>query len=130
MIEENKRRNRTLWIVLSSVALILFFSICGVLFVGILLFNATGTTTTQSPVVERAEIARPAAVATVVPVQPIQIPAGMEDYETAVLTTLYQRVGPAVVNVDVLSFGSNLPPTQPFLFPQGTPVIPDLQIDP
>ncbi|MBX2998130.1 MAG: trypsin-like peptidase domain-containing protein [Caldilineaceae bacterium] len=103
------------------------------LFVGsFLFFNTTGTPT-QSTVIERAEraeIARPAPVATVIPVQPIQIPAGMEDYETAVLTTLYQRVSPSVVNVDVLSFGSNLQPTQPFLFPQGTPVIPDLQADP
>jgi serine protease Do len=130
MIEENKRRNRTLWIVLGSTALVLFFSICGVLFVGsFLFFNTTGAST-QSTVVERAEIARPGPVATVIPVQPIQIPAGMEDYETAVLTTLYQRVSPSVVNVDVLSFGSNLQPTQPFLFPQGTPVIPELQIDP
>jgi serine protease Do len=130
MIEENKRRNRTLWIVLGGTALILFFSICGVLFVGsYLLFNTTATTT-QSAVVERAELASPVAVATVVPVQPIQIPPGLEDYETAVLTTLYQQVSPSVVNVDVLSFGSNLQPTQPFLFPQGTPAIPELQIDP
>jgi serine protease Do len=130
MIEENKRRNRTLWIVLGGTALILFFSICGVLFIGsYLLFNTTETTT-QSALVERAELARPVAVATVVPVQPIQIPPGMEDYETAVLTALYRQVSPSVVNVDVLSFGSNLQPTQPFLFPQGTPAIPDLQIDP
>lgn len=130
MIEENKRRNRTLWIVLGGATLILFFSICGVLFVGSFLFLNTTGTPTQSTAIERSEIARPVPVATVIPVQPIQIPADTEDYETAVLTTLYQRVSPSVVNVDVLSFGSNLQPTQPFLFPQGTPAIPDLQIDP
>src|SRR5690606_31071577 len=68
-----------------------------------------------------------------VPVEPLQLPADVEDYETAVLTAIYQKVSMSVVNVNVLNFGDNLQEPQPFIFPrpeEGTPIIPELQLDP
>ncbi len=133
--DNNVGRSRALWVVLGVVGLILVFSICGVVFVGGFFFLNTVSDSQESTIrVERAEeLVRPAAVATAVPVQPLQIPANSQDYESEILRAIYQSVAPSVVNVETLSLGSSFQRDQSFLFPtpqEGTPVVPDLQIDP
>jgi serine protease Do len=128
-----KNRNNVLWIVLGIVGLAIFFGICGVIVVAGLVFSPVREVTTRPPtIIERAEVDRVVPAATVVPMEPLVIAPGVEDYETAVLTEIYRRVSPSVVNIDVLAYGSNIQPSQPFLFPQPqrTPVIPELQLDP
>lgn len=135
MNEESSSQNRRiLWIVLGLVSLTFVFSICGVIFVGGFFLMNTTVTTQESSRVERAEeLVRPAAVATPVPVQPIQIGPDVEDYETAILSAIYAQVAPSVVNVETLSLGSSLQRDQSFLFPtppSGTPIVPEFRIDP
>ncbi|MCB0113249.1 MAG: trypsin-like peptidase domain-containing protein [Caldilineaceae bacterium] len=129
------QNRRILWIVLGAISLIFVFSICGVIFVGgYFLINTASVSTERSVGVETAEeFVRPAVVATPVPVQPILISPDVEDYETAILSAIYEQVAPSVVNVETLSLGSSLQRDQSFLFPtppSGTPIVPEFQIDP
>jgi serine protease Do len=130
-MEQNRNKN-ILWILIGAVGLVIFMGICGVLLAAGLFFLPAQQVTTQQPtIIERAQVDRVAPSATVIPMEPLVIAQGVEDYETAVLTEIYKRVSPSVVNIDVLTFGSNIQ-QQPFLFPQPqrTPPIPDLQLDP
>lgn len=116
---QTQNSNRTLWIVLGGLGVMAFFTLCGILVWGtVLIFSSTPAA--QPPVAlespsSRVEIARP----TPLPVQPIQIPAGVEDVESILLRSIYAAVNPSVVNLSVLSFSSNIPQQQ--LFPLPTP---------
>jgi 2-alkenal reductase len=94
-----------------------FFTLCGILVWGtVLIFSSTSpaqpSAQLESPP-SRMEVVRP----TPMPVQPILIPADVEDVETALLRSIYAAVNPSVVNLSVLSFRSNIPQQQLFPFP-------------
>ncbi len=118
MVDQNRRKNRIVWLVLGALGFVALFAICGILVVGAYFFMDTPQTSTASPrAVERVESMPRALPTRAAPPAPIQIPAGVVDYETAVLTAIYKQVAPSVVNVETLTSGENFSRNQPFVIP-------------
>jgi 2-alkenal reductase len=122
MVVEPKRRSLTIWWIAGAVVLLLFF--------GCLLVAGAGAWLMARPTSRVASNPRPVDVVqsrAVVNEQPTPItiiatPEGGVDYETAVLTNIYNQVNPSVVNVTVLSFSRNAIPDDvrpPTLDPDG-----------
>lgn len=126
MNEEPKSRNRSVWLILGGIGALSIFAICGLVVVAGYFLIATPSsrvesrepTTLRAPVVQ--QLATPAPLT-----QPVVISEGVTDYETAVLVAIYEKVGPSVVNVDVLSFERNLPEQ---LLPPSSQIDPDTLI--
>ncbi|RLT38885.1 MAG: PDZ domain-containing protein [Chloroflexi bacterium] len=126
MNEEPKSRNRSVWLILGGIGALSIFAICGLVVVAGYFLIATPSsrvesrdpTTLRAPVVQ--QLATPAPLT-----QPVVISEGVTDYETAVLVAIYEKVGPSVVNVDVLSFERNLPEQ---LLPPSAQIDPDTLI--
>lgn len=126
MNEEPKTRNRSVWLILGGIGALSVFAICAlVLVAGYFLVAAPASRVEGSePASLRAPIAQ--QLATPVPsTQPVVISEGVADYETAVLIAIYEKVGPSVVNVDVLTFERNLPQQ---LLPPSSQIDPDTLI--
>jgi len=126
MIEESKKSNRSVWLIVGGIGTLVIFALCAVVVVA-------GYFLVSTPV-SRSESSQPAALRAPVvqkwetpntPAQPIVISEDATDYETAVLVAIYETVGPSVVNVDVLSFERNLPQQ---LLPPSTQIDPDTLI--
>lgn len=131
-VVEQKRpnQNRILWLVLGGLGGLAVIMICAVVFLASFFMINSRTSTgaeMSSRTTERQDT--PQAVvpaATPVPAQ-VVVPDVTTDYESAMLMNVYQKVGPSVVNVEVLALGKNI--LQPFpdlenvdpnnLFPQG-----------
>jgi len=111
MIEVPKKSNRSLWLVVGGIgALVILFSFFAVILVAGFFFvsssatrsEITETASVRAPVVQQLSTPAPA-------VQPVVISEDVVDYETAVLVAIYEKVGPSVVNLDVLNFRRNMP---------------------
>ena len=122
MIEESKKSNRSVWLIVGGIGTLVIFALCAVFVVAgyFLVGTSSSSTVSSEPNSLRAPLVQQLATP-VSPAQPIVISEGTTDYETAVLVAIYEKVGPSVVNVDVLSFERNLPQQ---LLP------PSVQIDP
>lgn len=113
MVVEPKRPSNTIFWVVGGVLILLLLS-CLLLFgVGTLFFARTSSSaaenTTPVRVVEAVEVrATPSLPPT--PITLIATPEGGMDYETAVLTAIYEQVNPSVVNVTVLGTSSSMVP--------------------
>lgn len=126
MIEEPKSRNRSVWLILGGIGALSIFAICALVVVAGYFFVATPSSRVESsqpaslraPVVQQLATPSPST-------QPVVINEGVTDYETAVLVAIYEKVGPSVVNVDVLSFERNLPQQ---LIPPSSQIDPDTLI--
>lgn len=109
----NPRRN--FWLIGGILGVFLFVGLCGATFAGAYFIFAVDGPNSSSQINEAppaVQIApEPRQAPTAVPQAPIVIQPGSDgfDYETAVLTAIYEKVNLSVVNVDVLSFGRNLP---------------------
>jgi serine protease Do len=105
---QSRNGNRTLWWILGGLAAIVVLGLCSVAFLASLFFIRASDT---SPVAVSQDVRRePLVVVTPVSVPtPVAISAGEMDYETAVLTSIYARVNPSVVNVETLTEAQNLP---------------------
>ncbi len=123
MTEQSKKgSNRTLWIGLGAIGLFAALGLCmALLVVGLFLAGGQDETPTSPAAVPatRVPVSTPAPAAA----PPVALPAQGTDYETAVLMNIYEQVNPSVVNVTVLSLGSNL--ELPFPVPEVTPESPD-----
>lgn len=110
MVEKSSNR-RTLWIVVGGLFALAFLSICAIVFSAGLFFTVSRSEGGNGVAVEEASSSiSPPVVITVAPPAPAleSLPLDTTDYETAVLTAIYEQVSPSVVNVDVLTLGSNL----------------------
>src|SRR5688572_15495362 len=113
MVVEPKRPSNAIWWILGTVLLLLLFS-CALVTVG------AGAWFMARPTERTASTPRPVQVVearTAVEIQPTPItiiatPEGGVDYETAVLSNIYNIVNPSVVNVTVLSTSRNALPEQ------------------
>ncbi|RLT35966.1 MAG: PDZ domain-containing protein [Chloroflexi bacterium] len=126
MIEESKKSNRSVWLVVGGIGTLVIFALCAVFVVaGYFLFSVSSSSSVSAePASLRAPLVQQLATP-VSPVKPIVINENATDYETAVLVAIYEKVGPSVVNVDVLSFERNLPQQ---LLPPSTQITPDTLI--
>jgi S1-C subfamily serine protease len=127
MIEVPKKSNRSVWLVVGGIgALVILLSFFAVILVAGFFFvsssatrsEITETSSARTPVVQQLSTPAPAA-------QPVVIGEDVVDYETAVLVAIYEKVGPSVVNVDVLSFQRNMPQQ---LFPESGQIDPETLI--
>jgi len=127
MIEVPKKSNRSLWLVVGGIgALVILLSFFAVILVAGFFFvsgsatrsEITETASVRAPLVQELSIPAPAA-------QPVVIGEDVVDYETAVLVAIYEKVGPSVVNLDVLSFQRNMPQQ---LFPESGQINPETLI--
>lgn len=126
MIEEPKSGNRSVWLIVGGVGAISIFALCAILVVAgfLLVGNTESSAQSNEPEPLRAPVIQQVATPAP-PAQPLVIPDGTTDYETAVLVAIYERVGPSVVNVDVLSYQRNLPSQ---LFPESGQIDPETLI--
>ena len=128
MIEEPKtrNRNRSAWLILGGIGALSIFAICALVVVAgfFLVVSPNSRVESSEPASLRAPVAQQVATPAP-PTQPLVISEGVTDYETAVLVAIYEKVGPSVVNVDVLSFERNLPQQ---LLPPSSQIDPDLLI--
>lgn len=126
MIEEPKSGNRSVWLIVGGVGAISIFALCAILVVAgfLLVGNTESSARSNEPEPLRAPVIQQVATPAP-PAQPLVIPDGTTDYETAVLVAIYERVGPSVVNVDVLSYQRNLPSQ---LFPESGQLDPETLI--
>lgn len=106
MVVEPNRPSRKIWWIGGALLLVALFS-CGVITLGAsaLFIIRDDSTTASAPravqVVETRAQDAPAPMPT--PITVIATPEGGIDYETAVLSSIYEQVNPSVVNVTVLS---------------------------
>ena len=126
MIEEKKRGNRSIWLIIGGIGALTTFALCGLLVVGVFIFTSAsgGSGASSEPAPLRAPTVQQLATPVPQP-QPVSISGDTPDYETAVLVAIYEKVGPSVVNVDVLSFQRNLPQQ---LFPDPSQIDPETLI--
>ncbi|RME58834.1 MAG: hypothetical protein D6790_11400, partial [Caldilineae bacterium] len=116
MQDERSSSSRTLWIALGGVFVLGLVAMCFVVTVGLFFLTrdsgeGPNITSREPTILEGPTILQ--QVATPTPSQPaVSVSAGEMDYETAVLTAIYENVVQSVVNVDVLTYGRNL--QQPF----------------
>ncbi|MFZ1752131.1 MAG: trypsin-like peptidase domain-containing protein [Caldilineaceae bacterium] len=125
-MEEQKKNNRSVWLIVGGVGALSIFSLCALVVVAGFFFVSAPSSRMQSS--ETAPLRAPVVqqLATPVPpAQPVVVAEAGNDYETAVLVSIYERVGPSVVNVDVLSFQRNLPSQ---LFPEQSQINPETLI--
>lgn len=126
MIEEQKGSNRSVWLIVGGIGTLVIFALCAVFVVAgyFLVSTSDSSTVSSEPASLRAplvqQLATPAS-----PAQPIVISESATDYETAVLVAIYEKVGPSVVNVDVLSFLRNMPQQ---IFPEPGQIDPETLI--
>ncbi|MCL4830911.1 MAG: trypsin-like peptidase domain-containing protein [Caldilineaceae bacterium] len=126
MIEGEKKGNRSIWLIVGGIGTLVIFSFCALFVVAGLFLVSSPNSSIQSseaaplraPLVQ--QVATPPS-----PVQPVVIGQDATDYETAVLIAIYEKVGPSVVNVDVLSFQRNMPQQ---LFPEPGQIDPETLI--
>ncbi len=126
MIEEQKKSNRSVWLIVGGIGTLVIFALCAIVVVAGFFLVSTPTNRSENP--EPATLRAPIVqqLATPAPsAQPVVINENVADYETAVLVAIYERVGPSVVNVDVLSFERNLPQQ---LLPPSAQIDPDTLI--
>ncbi|MBI3959739.1 MAG: trypsin-like peptidase domain-containing protein, partial [Chloroflexi bacterium] len=126
MIEESKKGNRSVWLIVGGIGTLVIFALCAVFVVAGYFLVSTPTSRSESgePASLRAPLVQQLATP-VTPAQPIVISENVTDYETAVLIAIYEKVGPSVVNVDVLSFQRNMPQQ---LFPESEQIDPETLI--
>ena len=126
MIEESKKSNRSVWLIVGGIGTLVIFALCAIVVVAGYFFVSIPASRSESsePASLRAPIVQQLATP-VSPAQPIVISEDATDYETAVLVAIYEKVGPSVVNVDVLTFERNLPQQ---LLPPSTQIDPDTLI--
>jgi S1-C subfamily serine protease len=104
MVVEPKRSSRALWWIVGAVLLLLLFS-CSLATIGAgawLIVRTEDRTVAATPRPVEVVEARAANVQPT-PITIIATPEGGVDYETAVLSNIYNMVNPSVVNVTVLS---------------------------
>jgi 2-alkenal reductase len=103
MVVEPKRNSRAVWWIVGAILLLLLFG-CSLATIGAgawLIVRPTSRVVATPRPVQVVE-AR-AAMAQPTPITIIATPEGGVDYETAVLSNIYNMVNPSVVNVTVLS---------------------------
>jgi 2-alkenal reductase len=113
MVVEPKRPSNAIWWILGGVLLLLLFS-CALATAGagawLMARPSERTASTPRPV--QVVEARTAIESQPTPITIIATPEGGVDYETAVLSNIYNLVNPSVVNVTVLSTSRNALPEQ------------------
>jgi len=125
MIEESKKSNRNVWLIVGGIGAISIFALCALVVVaGYFLVTPSSSSVSSEPASLRAPVVQQLATP-IPPAQPVVISEGTTDYETAVLVAIYEKVGPSVVNVDVLSFERNLPQQ---ILPPSSQIDPDTLI--
>ncbi len=111
MVVEPKRPSGAIWWIVGAVILLLLLG-CGVMTVGagawLLVRPASDVVATPRPV----EMVTTRTNIQPTPITIIATPEGGVDYETAVLTNIYNLVNPSVVNVTVLSASSEVIPEE------------------
>jgi 2-alkenal reductase len=113
MVVEPKRPSKAFWWIGGAILLLLLFS-CSLATVGAgawLMARPTSRTASNPRPVQVVE-ARSAVQEAPEPVTIIATPEGGVDYETAVLSNIYNQVNSSVVNVTVLNTGRNALPEQ------------------
>lgn len=111
MVVEPKRPSNAVWWIVGAVVLLVLFS-CAAVTIGVGAFFMAAPTSRTSSAPRPVEVVEARTERSVVPT-PITIiatPEGGVDYETAVLSNIYNQVNPSVVNVTVLSTGRNAIP--------------------
>lgn len=110
MVVEPKRRSLTLWWIVGAAVILLFFGCIVAASAGAWLMARPASRVASKP--RPVDVTQLRAVANVqpTPITIIATPEGGVDYETAVLTNIYNQVNPSVVNVTVLSFSRNAIP--------------------
>jgi S1-C subfamily serine protease len=113
MVVEPKRPSKATWWILGAILLLLLFGCATVTAgAGAWLMTRPTSSTASSPRPVTVVQARAAAETAPTPVTVIATPEGGVDYETAVLSNIYDQVNSSVVNVTVLSSGRNVLPEQ------------------
>ncbi len=122
MVVEPKRPSNTVWWIVGAVLLLLLLS-CGLIAgAGVWLLARPTERVASTPRPVEVVEARSAVAAQPAPITIIATPEGGVDYETAVLTNIYNQVNPSVVNVTVLNTSRNAIPEDvrpPNLDPDG-----------
>lgn len=111
MVVEPKRPSRRIWWIAGSVVLLMLFSCTAIVVVaGALFIVQPSSSAVATPRAVQVVEARSSVEALPTPITVIATPEGGVDYETAVLSAIYNQVNPSVVNVTVLSSSSSLLP--------------------
>ncbi len=104
----NGPSRRAPWILVGGVAALLVLGLCMVVLTVGSFFVLTRDRGEISAGQRTQVFTRPTPTPFVAP-GPIQVPADVVDYETAVLTAIYEKVNPSVVYIEVLVKASDLP---------------------
>jgi 2-alkenal reductase len=111
MVVEPKRPSKAFWWIVGAILLLLLLS-CAVLTAGagawLLIAPTSRTDSTPRPV----QVVEARANIQPTPITIIATPEGGVDYETAVLSNIYNMVNPSVVNVTVLTSSSAVIPEE------------------
>jgi S1-C subfamily serine protease len=111
MTVEPKRSSSTILWIVGGLLLLLLFGCVATAGAGALFFARTSSSSTTAATPRPVRVIEEAAVpAQPTPVTIIATPEGGVDYETAVLTAIYNQVNASVVNVTVLSSGRDTLP--------------------